>query len=392
MGGFFVRTPPGAGPRRPGWVLIGCIGGAILHVLSVMATILLCTRDTSLIAMAESSLPEAGHAVSVLADGRECPTPAGVDAAVVDMELPPTNPHLLLDALGPADSFRPPVILTGALRQKLPRTLTLWGARLFLEKPLTPERLREGVAGVLPGQEGEGARIIAGLLVRYFHEKKTGVLVGRSGSEEKKVFLEEGYPRFTTSNQAADRFGEMLVKIGTITIPQYTEAIEEMKRSGKRLGEILIKKGLIRRESLLPLLLRQHEQVILSLFLWTKAEWDLREGETAGEGAVSVKTHPYRLVLDGLRQASPPAILARWLGSPDAVPVPAATLSETIEALGLEEKERTGIAVLDGTRSLREVMKASGMGALEVLSLLACLIFAGACTMRPQRQPTPTSG
>lgn len=351
-----------------------------------MATVLLASLDASLSSAVSSALSEQGHTAAVITDGRECPPMDSLDAAVVDLELPPRNPHLLLDALLSGAGAYVPVVLIGALLQKQPTTISLWRARTFMEKPLDARKLLTELDSALPEAEGEGARFIGELLAEFFEAKKTGVLVFRFGAVEKRMFLEEGYPRFSASNQKEDRFGDMLVRKGIISPEQYDEAVGEMKAGGKRMGEILLAKGFLKREDLIPLLVQQQEDIILNMFHWKKKPGaEFREGEVAGEGAVAIKSHPFRLVLEGVRRSLSLKTLTRWVGSPEVVPVLSRDFEDRLKGTGVN-KGVTCLALMDGTRSLRDVMKLSGMGAFDVLSFVTFLVMAGVCDLKP---PTP---
>src|SRR5262245_59315343 len=51
---------------------------------------------------------------------------------------------------------------------------------------------------------------------------------------------------FQTLNRSKDRLGDILIRMKKITTPQLLEALVEQKNTGKRLGEILVDRGLIK--------------------------------------------------------------------------------------------------------------------------------------------------
>ena len=81
------------------------------------------------------------------------------------------------------------------------------------------------------------------ILVFLTRNRKTGTLIVKTPVFTKKVFLMKGDAIFASSTYEDDRLGEMLIKTGKITLEQYDESVELLKKTGKRQGAILVERG-----------------------------------------------------------------------------------------------------------------------------------------------------
>jgi uncharacterized protein DUF4388 len=128
-------------------------------------------------------------------------------------------------------------------------------------------------------------------------------------------------------------------------------------QSGRRLGEILVDLGFLKRRELLPAVRRHVEDVLYSLFAWDSGEYQVLPGEFAASERIRLSRHPAALILEGIRRKLGLDHLERQLGSPSAV---VATrdrdrLGPILTAADLSRNERTAIAAFDGERTLDQV-------------------------------------
>ncbi len=72
-------------------------------------------------------------------------------------------------------------------------------------------------------------------------------------------------PAITKPVQAADRLGDLLIREGLITNEQLTKALQEQGASGQRLGLTLVKMGMVAETAVVKLLARQHRMPAIDL-------------------------------------------------------------------------------------------------------------------------------
>src|SRR4029078_8699797 len=90
---------------------------------------------------------------------------------------------------------------------------------------------------------------------------------------EKVVFFDQGRPVFAKSTSTRDRMGELLVREGKITAAQYERCQTIVAESGRRMGEILVDLGSLKRRELLPAVRRHVEDILYSLFGWDRGSY-----------------------------------------------------------------------------------------------------------------------
>lgn len=103
----------------------------------------------------------------------------------------------------------------------------------------------------------------------------TGTLTVRCGGVEKCVHVKNGQIIFATSTDTGDRLGEMLVKSGLLTHENLESALALYKKGAglKKLGAILVEHGFVSPKDLFAGLKTQVKDIIYSLFLLDDAEY-----------------------------------------------------------------------------------------------------------------------
>lgn len=107
----------------------------------------------------------------------------------------------------------------------------------------------------------------------------SGMLTVRKDSIEKCVHFKNGQIIFATSNDKQDRLGEMLVKAGLLTRENLEKALTLYgKNAGfKKIGAIMVENGFVSPKNLFAGLKIQVKDIIYSLFLWDDAEFQFKE-------------------------------------------------------------------------------------------------------------------
>ena len=88
--------------------------------------------------------------------------------------------------------------------------------------------------------------------------------------------------------------GELLVREGKITAAQYERCQAVVAESGRRMGEILVDFGYLKRRELLPAVRRHVEDIVYSLFGWDRGTYHIAIDATAVGGADPAVAPPRR--------------------------------------------------------------------------------------------------
>jgi hypothetical protein len=234
------------------------------------------------------------------------------------------------------------------------------------------------------GEIVRGVSDAALLLAKLFAQATTGRVGFRRGDVEKIVYFDAGRPVFASSNEPGDRMGELLVREGKITAAQYERCQANVERSGRRMGEILVDFGYLKRRELLPAVRRHVEDIVYSLFGWDHGHYLVTLDPTASGERIRLSRHPASLVLEGIRRKLDRTTLERLVG-------PASTVIEVAdrERLGgivntgdLAAEERAALAAFDGQGDLAHVARAAGVDVADILPLAWGLCVLGLATAR----------
>ena len=234
------------------------------------------------------------------------------------------------------------------------------------------------------GEIVRGVSDAAMLLAKMFAGGATGRVLFRRGEIEKIVFFDQGRPVFASSSEAHDRMGNLLVREGKITASQYDRCQAIVAESGRRMGEILVDFGYLKRRELLPAVRRHVEDIVYSLFGWDRGHYQISTDPQPSAERIRLSRHPAALVLEGIRRKLDRTTLERLLGPPSTVIEVGdrERLGGIINMGDLAAEERAALAAFDGQADLATVARIGGVDIADVLPLAWGLCVLGLATAR----------
>ena len=282
-------------------------------------------------------------------------------------EPPPPRAVQVPPSTGPAEPPRGPSRPAAADQAAVEALIELTdeSSQKTVEVPQIPSPLGDEVALDPPG-----------LLARMYLSRLSGRLTVRAGSVKKYIVFERGHPVLAGSNRPEDRLGEMLVRQGRLRAEQASTLGDEAAATGRRLGLVLVDRGLIAAAELTGIVRRHYEELIHSIFPWQKGAWTLgTDGSIAAE-KVLLSLHPAALIFAGIRRGYGDARTIASLGGTGEVfqlrPWPG--LGELLDKMGLDPAERRLVLHFDGVQSLAAIASASGL-APERVNAVAWALF-----------------
>lgn len=204
------------------------------------------------------------------------------------------------------------------------------------------------------------------LLARIYLSRLSGRLTLRQGTGSaavrKHIVFERGHPVLASSTRPEDRMGEMLVRHGRFTAEQIASCGAEVASSGRRMGAVLVDRGLIKASELSLLVRRHYENIIYSLFPWERAAWNLGADSSAAAEKILLSQHPAALILEGIRRKYSAERALAALGGPDRILRLRLTsgASDMLEKMGVGSEERNLVLLFDGVRTLGEIRALTG--------------------------------
>ena len=213
-------------------------------------------------------------------------------------------------------------------------------------------------------------------------QRKTGILTLEGEEDTLSVVFQEGAVVWAQSTRVPweQRMARVLVPQGLLTPAQLDEALAQQRDTGKTLGAILTEKGFLRQEDWDRVLALEVEEAVYRPFRWTAGRYrfvsqpsvDLTGGKIGPLATEAVLLEGIRRLDEWpmIRQKIPSSAMVFKVGSRPGLVSPKQVHPNEVRLLNL----------VDGTRTVRDLVDASGLGGFDALRSLASLARAAAIT------------
>ena len=207
--------------------------------------------------------------------------------------------------------------------------------------------------------------------------KKTGCLAVTHRSNFGYIYFDKGRICFASIVNRRDRLGDVLLKSGLISSEQLEFAIQQQaKQRDKRLGDILVAQNIISREALHSQIRMQIEEAVYFLFTWSQGTFNFEADVKPEEQDFLVSINPETLLLEGARRVDEWSLIEKKIPSFDLVfDVDHQRIRES--GVSLTPLQETLVGLIDGRRDVSALIEESGLGEFDVGKALYGLITAG---------------
>lgn len=145
----------------------------------------------------------------------------------------------------------------------------------------------------------------ADLLTAIFKNSLSGLLEVTGGEAVKKIYFANGFISYASSNQTADRLGDILLKKKIITREQFEKSSQLIKETGKKQGTLLVQMGAIDPKELFRGLILQITEISASPFLWETGNYRYSSDFDRIEEMITLKINPGNIIREGLLSILP---------------------------------------------------------------------------------------
>jgi hypothetical protein len=155
---------------------------------------------------------------------------------------------------------------------------------------------------------------IADIFQLIGQQQKVGVLHLTEGEQEVHVAFKDGnvVRAESATRKKRELLGDMLVRAGLIAPRQLEEALEEQKRTLKRLGDILVASGAVTREALRETTQLQTGETLYKLFAWKSGHYEFEATEVEFDPESITPIRSESVLMEGFRRVDEwPAIRKR---------------------------------------------------------------------------------
>lgn len=207
-------------------------------------------------------------------------------------------------------------------------------------------------------------------------DKKTGVLTISEGNRRVQVFIKNGNIIYATGAQKEVRLGYLLRTKGIISAEELQGALSLAKQRNERLGKILVEKGYISTETLRKFIHQQVREVLYDLFLWKRGDFEYLDQELHLDDEFTNEINHMEIILEGSRRVDEWSVLRKRIPYPQIV----FRISKNVEqqdSINLNANEWRIISLVDGKRTVHQIVADSGHEEYTVYRILNSLISSG---------------
>ena len=206
---------------------------------------------------------------------------------------------------------------------------------------------------------------------------KTGCLTLTSHENSGRVYFEGGSVIYASVVNRPDRIGELLVAREVITGDQLSAAVAHQAQGpGHRLGEVLVGLGSVTQETLEQYISLQIEEAVYIVFQWSEGTFEFEPDHMPEEGLFRVSISIDALLMEGARRVDEWSVVEKKITSMDLIFSLERNPLED-EGLDLTDDQKGIIPLIDGERTVMDLVEDSGLAEFDTGKALYGLIQAG---------------
>lgn len=166
------------------------------------------------------------------------------------------------------------------------------------------------------------------LIQHLVAQGKSGTLLITQASMQKSIYLgPDGMRLLSATTRKTSSLGEILIRTRKITRVQLDQMLVEQQQTGKRLGELISRRGTVTKQDVETALREQAQEEIYDLFTWLEADFAFEEGPApsrAGDfllAEVVVDASPTTIMLEAARRADELATVMKVVRNESLIPI-----------------------------------------------------------------------
>lgn len=130
--------------------------------------------------------------------------------------------------------------------------------------------------------------------------RKSGTLKFDRGNISKQVYFENGLIVGSKSNDPREYLGQVLLHYGKVDENQLQSAREVQRKTGARLGEVLVQQGFMTEDEVLGILKTRTLDAIYDLFVWNEGEFEFYDDEPLPADMILIEVEPTNVIMEGI--------------------------------------------------------------------------------------------
>ncbi|MEF9475402.1 MAG: DnaJ domain-containing protein [Candidatus Mariimomonas ferrooxydans] len=233
--------------------------------------------------------------------------------------------------------------------------------------------------------------LLADIMIGLQRTLKTGVLEVIQGIKIIKIYIRNGDFIFANSNQEDDRFGEFLIKKGSITLKQRFEASEQMKKTGERMGKILVELGYLKATELFVAIRQQVEQIIISIVTAECGNFEFKECPLPTEETITLNLSAGNLISQGIKRINNLQYILDDLQSLDTVLCLSQNPADLFQDIALDDYDKEILSQVRSQVTLEELLSKSPVSDFETVKTIYAFLCARIIVIKEDGMPQEVS-
>jgi hypothetical protein len=208
-------------------------------------------------------------------------------------------------------------------------------------------------------------------LIAFLSQSRwSGALRVHAPSGERSVLLRDGEVRGATSDAPADRFGEVLVRLGFVERARVEEVLRE--HPPNRLGRALVERGILKAHDLFKCLTHQVSEIFHAIVLCREGTFFLVDQTVEDRFGHNLRLSTQNLLMDSIRKIDELAHFRKRIPHGRLYVVRSRASDGKLEG----EEERV-LALLDGRRTLLDLAQVAKLSEFDITKIVFRLLEGG---------------
>jgi hypothetical protein len=212
--------------------------------------------------------------------------------------------------------------------------------------------------------------------------KKSGALRLTRGAETRILTWQAGEIVFARSNSVRNSLGNLLVRQGIITSEQNALSAAKIDETTRH-GKVLVRMGFITAEQLHWAVKQQVLEIVYSLFHWRSGMFEFIEGAVEQQEKITLSMSTTKIIMDGIHRLDEWTRVRAALPDDQTVLLPAARAEDLAPRRDLDDDGRRLYPLIDGSRTIAEIVESARLGEFEAYSALHRLLALGLIRLSP---------
>lgn len=214
---------------------------------------------------------------------------------------------------------------------------------------------------------------LADILQLIYFQRKTGVLTLEGKADKVRLLFINGNIGGAESKRRMEdnRLGKILLKKGHIKEKDLASALDEQRKTGVKLGNILIRNTFVAKDVIEEIVQSQITETIIQLFGWKHGTYEFAAQDVSPDKELPFSLDTQHLLMEGLR------IVDEWSVIQGKITLDTLFRKLVEDPSGLTDGEQKVFAYVDGENDVSTIIDLCGEDNFEVSKTLLSLMDKG---------------